>query len=73
MRTVAGCQWLTSVIPATQEDPSLKSARANSSQDRITKRAGGVAQGESPKFKPQYHKKKKKKKRKKRKEINEKC
>jgi hypothetical protein len=27
----------------------------------ITKRAGGVAQGEGPEFKPQYHKKKKKK------------
>jgi hypothetical protein len=26
------------------------------------KRAGGVAQGEGPEFKPQYHKKKKKKK-----------
>jgi hypothetical protein len=29
----------------------------------ITKRAGGVAQGEYPEFKPQYHQKKKKKKR----------
>jgi hypothetical protein len=31
----------------------------------FTKRAGGVAQGVGPEFKPQYHKKKKKKKRKK--------
>jgi hypothetical protein len=38
--------------------------QANSSQDPIlkkpiTKRAGGVAQGVGPEFKPQYHKKKK--------------
>jgi hypothetical protein len=43
----------------------LKPARANGLQDPIlkipnTKRAGGVAQGIGPKFKPQYHKKKKK-------------
>jgi hypothetical protein len=31
----------------------------------ITKRAGGVAQGEGPEFKAQYHKKKKKKRKKK--------
>jgi hypothetical protein len=42
----------------------LKPAQANGSQDPIskipiTKRAGGVAQGESPEFKPQYPKKKK--------------
>jgi hypothetical protein len=48
-----------------QEDGGLKPAQANSLQDPIskipiTKRAGGVAQGEGPEFKPQYHKKKKK-------------
>jgi hypothetical protein len=47
-----------------QEDQGLKPAQANSSQDPIskipiTKRAGGVAQGEGPEFKLQYHKKKK--------------
>jgi hypothetical protein len=52
-----------------QEDCSLKPAWANSSQDPISKkkktfkkRAGGVAQGVGPEFKPQYHKKKKKEK-----------
>jgi hypothetical protein len=30
----------------------------------FTKRAGGIAQGEGPEFKPQYHTKKKKKNRK---------
>jgi hypothetical protein len=48
-----------------QENQSLKPAQANSSPDSIlkkpfTKRAGGVAQGIGPKFKPQYGKKKKK-------------
>jgi hypothetical protein len=43
-----------------QEDRSLKPARANSSRDPISKiltqkRAGGVAQGVDPEFKPQYH------------------
>jgi hypothetical protein len=47
-----------------QEDLSLKPGQANNSGDPIskipiTKRAGGVAQGEGPEFKPQYHKKKK--------------
>jgi hypothetical protein len=45
-----------------QEDHSLKPAWANSSLDPISKkspsykkkRAGGVAQGEGPEFKPQY-------------------
>jgi hypothetical protein len=45
----------------------LKPAQENSSQDPISKnssqkRAGGVAQGVGPEFKPQYQKKKKKKK-----------
>jgi hypothetical protein len=48
-----------------QEDRSSKPAWANSSQDPIskvpnTKRAGGVARGVGPEFKPQYQKKKKK-------------
>jgi hypothetical protein len=43
----------------------LKPAQENSSQDPISKnssqkRAGGVAQGVGPEFKPQYQKKKKK-------------
>jgi hypothetical protein len=42
-----------------QEDCGLKPTWASSSRDPIskipiTKRAGGVAQGEGPKFKPQY-------------------
>jgi hypothetical protein len=42
-----------------QEDHSLKPSEANRSQDPIRKklsqkRAGGVAQGEGPEFKPQY-------------------
>jgi hypothetical protein len=54
------------VILATQEaEIRRKPAWANSSQDPIlkipiTKKAGGVAEGEGPEFKPQYHKKKKK-------------
>jgi hypothetical protein len=52
-----------------QEVCSLKPAWANSSQHTtlkipITKRAGRVAEGEGPEFKPQYHKKKKKKRKK---------
>jgi hypothetical protein len=49
-----------------QEDHGLEPARANSSQECISKkktnthRAGGVAQGIDPEFKLQYHKKKKK-------------
>jgi hypothetical protein len=52
-----------------QEDRGSKPARANSLRDLISKktlhknRAVGVAQSESPEFKPQYHKKKKTKKR----------
>jgi hypothetical protein len=43
-----------------QEDCSSKPSQANSSQDPIskilnTKRAGRVAQGKCPEFKPQYH------------------
>jgi hypothetical protein len=48
-----------------QEDHSSKPAWKNTSQDPIlkipiTKRAGGVAQGEGHEFKPHYSKKKKK-------------
>jgi hypothetical protein len=49
-----------------QEDNGFKPAQTNSSQDPIskisnTKRAGGVAQGVGPQFKPQYCKKRKEK------------
>jgi hypothetical protein len=45
-----------------QEDRGSKPAQANSSWDLISKnpsqkRAGRLAQGEGPEFKPQYHKK----------------
>jgi hypothetical protein len=55
-----------------QEDHGLKPAWANSLRDPIskipiTKRAGGVAQGEGPEFKPQYHEKKKKERKKRKK------
>jgi hypothetical protein len=48
-----------------QEDGCSNPVQANSSWDPISKkpsqkRAGGVAQDESPEFKSQYHKKKKK-------------
>jgi hypothetical protein len=50
-----------------QEDHGSKPAQENSSQDTILKnpsctqkyRAGRVAEGEGPEFKPQYHKKNK--------------
>jgi hypothetical protein len=46
-----------------QEDHSLRSAQANGSRDPVSKkpitkkRAGGVAQGVGPEFKPHYHQK----------------
>jgi hypothetical protein len=49
-----------------QEDLGSKPAQANNSMSTYLKktlhknRAGGVVQGEGPKFKPQYQKKKKK-------------
>jgi hypothetical protein len=68
----AGRWWLTPINLSysrgrDQEDRSSKPVRANSWQDPIsripiTERTGGVAQGEGPKFKPQYCKKKKKRK-----------
>jgi hypothetical protein len=53
-------------VDRDQEDHNLKPARPNSSQDPISKknsaqkRAGEVAQGVGPEFKPQHHQKKKK-------------
>jgi hypothetical protein len=50
-----------------QEDHSSKSPQANSLQDPISKkyppqkRAGGVAQGEGPEFKPHYQTQKRRK------------
>jgi hypothetical protein len=64
---LAGCQWLTPVITATQEDHGSRPARAKSSmrhyleKNLSQKRTAGVAQGVGPEFKPQYCKKKKKK------------
>jgi hypothetical protein len=52
-------RWLTPVILAAQEDHSSKPVYENLSQ----KRAGGVAQGEGPEFKPQYQKKKRRRRR----------
>jgi hypothetical protein len=68
--TFAGCRWLTPVILATQEaeirriivrsQPGQKALKTLSRKKPITKKAGGVVQGEGPEFKLQYHKKKKK-------------
>jgi hypothetical protein len=65
----AGCQWLTSVILATQEAEIRKTAVRSQpgetvcdpiSKNPITKNwAGGMAQGEGLEFKVQKHKKKK--------------
>jgi hypothetical protein len=68
----ARCWWLPPVNPATQE-AQMKRIEIQSQPGQIVletlsqknlsqKRAGGVAQGEGPEFKPQYSKKKKKKK-----------
>jgi hypothetical protein len=61
----AGHWWLTPVILTTEEAEIRRiwsQLRQNSFQDPISKnlsqkRAGGVAQGVGPEFKPQYHKK----------------
>jgi hypothetical protein len=42
-----------------QSQPGQIVPRDPISKNPSHKRAGGVAQGESPEFKPQYHKKKK--------------
>jgi hypothetical protein len=67
---VAGCQWLTPIILATQEaeirkmmvqsQPGQIVCKTLSQKKPFTQknRAGGVAQGEGPGFKPQYCKKK---------------
>jgi hypothetical protein len=59
------CRWLTPIILATQE-AEIRRIEVHSQPGLIVsqktpsyKRAGGIAQGEGPKFKPQYHKKKK--------------
>jgi hypothetical protein len=62
----AGCQWLTPVIPATQEadirriivqsQPGQIVHETLSQQIPSPKRAGGVAQVEGPEFKPQHRK-----------------
>jgi hypothetical protein len=69
----AGCSLLTPIILATQEAEirriavQIQPRQADSLWDPILKithykRAGGLAQGEGPEFKPQYHKKQNKKK-----------
>jgi hypothetical protein len=65
----AGCQWLTTVIPAAQEaeirrivvqtQPGQIVRKTLSEKNLSQKRAGGVAQGVGPEFKSQYHKKRK--------------
>jgi hypothetical protein len=68
--SVAGHQWLTPVILATQEaeikriaiwsQPGQIICDTLSRKNSIQKRAGGAAKGICPEFKPQYCKKKKK-------------
>jgi hypothetical protein len=64
--TLAGCQWLTSVILAIQK-AEIRRSVVQSQPGQIVfkttsqKRAGGVAQGIGPEFKPQCCKKRKKK------------
>jgi hypothetical protein len=67
---LAGCQWLTPVILDTQEEEIRRIVVQSHPRQIVTKtlsqkllhknRAGGVAQGEDPEVKFQYHKKKKK-------------
>jgi hypothetical protein len=62
----ARCWWLTPVILATQEveirritvrsQPGQIVHQILSQKTLYKNRAGGVARGESPEFKPQYHK-----------------
>jgi hypothetical protein len=64
--TRTGLRGLTPVILATQEAEimriAVRSQPGQTVREPFTKRSGGVAQGEDPELKPQYHKKKKKKK-----------
>jgi hypothetical protein len=63
------CRWLTPIILATQEakirsisvqgQPRQIVLETVSQKNPSQKRAGGVAQGLGPEFKPQYCKKKK--------------
>jgi hypothetical protein len=60
----AGCWWLQPIILATQEAEIMRIAvpsqlqqivhRTLSQKNPLQKRAGGVAQGVDPEFKPQY-------------------
>jgi hypothetical protein len=62
-------QWLTPVIPATQEAKTRRIKVRSQPREIVLetlsrkipsqKMTGGVAQGEGPEFKPQYRKKKK--------------
>jgi hypothetical protein len=63
---LAGYQWFMNIILASQEADIRRTPFESSlaSCDSVTKTlhknmASGVAQGESPEFKPQYSKKKK--------------
>jgi hypothetical protein len=63
----AGCRWLMPTIPATQE-AKIRRVQVQSqprqtvcetlSQKNPTQKRAGVAQGEGPEFKLQYHKEK---------------
>jgi hypothetical protein len=55
-----GCLWLTAIILATQEAEIRITRPYLKKTHHKIKRTGGVAQGVSPEFKPQYCKQKKK-------------
>jgi hypothetical protein len=67
MEMTAGCQWLTPIILATLE-AKIRKIKVQGQSGQIvqetpiskittTKWTGGVAQAQSPEFKPQPHKK----------------